>query len=108
MLNFFFLNFKFYFLQIFDLFDLKRNGVIEFGEFVRSLSVFHPDTPKSDKINCEYIFYYFFFPFFSIFDFSAVFITNHFAVAFRLYDLRNTGFIEREEVHHPCHFVSSL
>ncbi|XAR52209.1 hypothetical protein NMG60_11020155 [Bertholletia excelsa] len=26
--------------RIFDLFDLKRNGVIEFGEFVRSLAIF--------------------------------------------------------------------
>ncbi|XP_016461938.2 calcineurin B-like protein 7 isoform X2 [Nicotiana tabacum] len=42
--------------RIFDLFDIKRNGVIEFGEFVRSL------------------------------------------VAFRLYDLRHTGYIEREEL----------
>ncbi|WZZ12318.1 hypothetical protein YC2023_105407 [Brassica napus] len=41
--------------RIFDVFDVKRNGVIEFGEFVRSL------------------------------------------VAFNLYDLRQTGFIEREE-----------
>ncbi|KAJ4770194.1 Calcineurin B-like protein [Rhynchospora pubera] len=56
--------------RIFDLFDLKRNGVIEFGEFVRSLNIFHPDTPKLEKIN----------------------------FAFRLYDLRNTGFIEREEL----------
>lgn len=39
-------------VQIFDLFDLKRNGVIEFEEFVRSLHIFHPDTPMADKIAC--------------------------------------------------------
>ncbi|EES06704.1 hypothetical protein BDA96_04G139300 [Sorghum bicolor] len=56
--------------RIFDLFDLKRNGVIDFEEFVQSLSIFHPDTPMAEKI----------------------------AFAFRLYDLRGTGFIEREEL----------
>nr|BAD21753.1 putative calcineurin B [Oryza sativa Japonica Group] len=57
--------------RIFDLFDLKRNGVIDFGEFVRSLNIFHPETPLAEKI----------------------------AFAFRLYDLRGTGYIEREELY---------
>lgn len=40
-------------LQIFDVFDYKRNGVIEFGEFVRSLGVFHPNAPFADKVACK-------------------------------------------------------
>lgn len=40
-------------LQIFDLFDVKQKGVIDFGDFVRSLNVFHPNAPQEDKINCK-------------------------------------------------------
>ncbi|XP_058100443.1 calcineurin B-like protein 7 [Magnolia sinica] len=56
--------------RIFDLFDDKHDGVIEFGEFVRSLSIFHPNSAEADKV----------------------------AFAFRLYDIRQTGYIEWEEV----------
>ncbi|KAL1532209.1 Calcineurin B-like protein 7, variant 2 [Salvia divinorum] len=56
--------------RLFTLFDLKKNGVIEFGEFVRTLNIFHPDTAQQDKI----------------------------AFAFNLYDLGHTGYIEREEL----------
>ncbi|KAL1347111.1 hypothetical protein HN51_020625 [Arachis hypogaea] len=56
--------------RIFDLFDVNRNEHIDFGEFIRSLSVFHPRTPEAIKIR----------------------------YAFKLYDLRHTGYIEREEL----------
>ncbi|XP_011022495.1 PREDICTED: calcineurin B-like protein 7 isoform X3 [Populus euphratica] len=56
--------------RIFQLLDSKHDGVIEFAELVRSLSVFHPEAPQSDKA----------------------------AFAFKLYDILETGFIERDEV----------
>ncbi|XP_022559879.1 calcineurin B-like protein 9 isoform X2 [Brassica napus] len=56
--------------KIFDLFDVKRKGVIDFGDFVRSLNVFHPNASLEEKT-----------------DFT-----------FRLYDMDCTGFIERQEV----------
>ncbi|KAI3812761.1 hypothetical protein L1987_17473 [Smallanthus sonchifolius] len=51
--------------RIFALFDVKHKGVIDFGDFVRSLNVFHPKAPLEDKIN----------------------------FSFNLYDLDETGFI---------------
>lgn len=40
-------------LQLFVLFDLKKNNVVEFDEFVRALSVFHPKAPLLEKAECE-------------------------------------------------------
>ncbi|XP_020234832.1 calcineurin B-like protein 7 isoform X1 [Cajanus cajan] len=54
--------------RVFDMFDIKRDGVIGFGEFVRSLSIFHPNTSEEKKIE----------------------------FAFRLFDLRQSGYIERQ------------
>ena len=42
-------------LQIFDLFDVKKRGVIDFGDFVRALNVFHPNIPMEEKIDCKFL-----------------------------------------------------
>ncbi|XP_026453718.1 calcineurin B-like protein 7 isoform X1 [Papaver somniferum] len=82
--------------RVFDLFDVEHNGVIKFGKFVRSLSIFHPNTPDIDKIACKL-------PFelnnYLIMISLEVLILKYVtAGAFRLYDLRGTGFIEQEEL----------
>ena len=56
--------------RVFELFDMKRNNVIDFEEFVTSLSVFHPSAPLEEK---------------------ALF-------AFRIYDINATNYIEPAEV----------
>ncbi|XP_043806292.1 calcineurin B-like protein 7 isoform X2 [Manihot esculenta] len=56
--------------RVFQLFDSKQDGVIEFEEFVRSLSVFHPEASRAEKV----------------------------AFAFQLHDMSQTGFIERNEL----------
>lgn len=56
--------------KFFQRFDIKQNDVIDFEEFVHSLSIFHPQAGLEEKAK----------------------------FAFSIMDLDNTNFIEREEV----------
>lgn len=90
--------------QVFDLFDEKKNGVIEFEEFVHALSVFHPYTPLEKKIDCKtsvsilQLYFHIICLVPSVWIKDQLYFPGLLAVAFRLYDLRQTGYIEREEV----------
>lgn len=96
-------------LQVFDLFDEKKNGVIEFEEFIHALRVFHPYAPVDDKINCNFLpqpvpvsvdMPFLFKPVPHLIYYSNLLVP----VAFKLYDLGQTGFIEREEVSLTLYF----
>ncbi|CAL2245152.1 unnamed protein product [Prunus armeniaca] len=88
--------------RVFDVFDEKKNGVIEFEGFVHALSVFHPCAPLEDKIDCKnstiQLQLLKVWRHFMLKDFFLLLSFGFFAVAFRLYDLRQSGYIEREEV----------
>ncbi|CAL0330854.1 unnamed protein product [Lupinus luteus] len=56
--------------RVFDMFDIKHNGAIDFGGFVRSMSIFHQNAPEEEKIE----------------------------FAFKLFDLRQSGYIEHREL----------
>ena len=74
--------------------------MIEFGEFVLSLSVFHPKAPLAEKAECEHrcLATAAAPPAAARARVSCAALTRGVAVAFRIYDLGATGSIERSEI----------
>ncbi|KAB2620754.1 calcineurin B-like protein 7 [Pyrus ussuriensis x Pyrus communis] len=70
--------------KVFHMFDTKRDGVTEFEEFVRCLSVFHPKAPQAEKANYERL--------------HKKSLAYDLTVAYQLYDIWQTSFIERKKV----------
>ncbi|KAI7993676.1 Calcineurin B-like protein 7 [Camellia lanceoleosa] len=83
---------------IFNLFDTKNDGVIEFGEFVRSLSIFPPDAPCAEKAACMKISHFIYVCACDIRKTFLLKLRHDVTVAFQLYDIWETSFIESEEV----------
>ena len=113
-------------MKVFDLFDSRHRGILDFKEFALALSVFHPNASIEDKIECKSD------PIFINLAFRYITYSQHLflsirkgrvfigeggraymiycsivicfyelsllAVSFRLYDLKQQGFIERQEV----------
>lgn len=90
------------------MFDVKKKGAIDFGDFVRSLSVFHPKASQQDKIDCKLKI--------NSLNYSSIIkccsldvlignVCYFIAVSFRLYDLHDIGFIERQEVRSKYIFI---
>lgn len=38
---------------MFGLFDMRNDEAIDFGEFVHSLNIFHPNSTQRDKALCK-------------------------------------------------------
>jgi len=93
------------------LFDTNHDGLLGFEEFARALSVFHPSAPIDDKIDRTspisktrpdiltiYKQTVHMLPIYIPWKLINGYLEHYLAVSFQLYDLKQQGFIERQEV----------